>query len=322
MLSKLNAILECSRIFSLPMTIMSWLVAFVFALLNAGNTLYGILAFFGVCFAHLATNIFDDYFDYKALIKQVGFNKKEYLKNSQRTKCRYIISGRMKTKEVLALALLYATAAVCIGLFLYFKCGIGVLYFALIGGIIGISYSFLSKIRLSELAVALAYGPALFGGVYYVMTKTFSKEVLILSVPTMFITVVLLYIHTIMDYEYDINEGHNTIANTFKSRLNSLVVLKWLLIAAYLSLILLCIFDILDWQVFFVYLTIPLAVDLYKSLEEYSKNPESVPSHKWYHFPMENMMNAPNFMIRIYQARNLMIYFSLILTTAMILSLM
>ena len=205
MLSKLNAILECSRIFSLPMTIMSWLVAFVFALLNAGNTLYGILAFFGVCFAHLATNIFDDYFDYKALIKQVGFNKKEYLKNSQRTKCRYIISGRMKTKEVLALALLYATAAVCIGLFLYFKCGIGVIYFALIGGIIGISYSFLSKIRLSELAVALAYGPALFGGVYYVMTKTFSKEVLILSVPTMFITVVLLYIHTIMDYEYDIN---------------------------------------------------------------------------------------------------------------------
>ena len=65
-----------------------------------------------------------------------------------------------------------------------------------------------------------------FGGVYYVMTGTYSGEVFILSMPTMLMTVVLLYIHTVMDYEFDIAEGKFTIANRFDSQLDSLIVLK------------------------------------------------------------------------------------------------
>ena len=321
MLSKITTILECSRVFSLPMTIMSWLVIYVYSILIAGHIKYGLLALIGVCLAHLAANVFDDYFDYKALIKQVGFNKKEYLKNSQKTKCRYLIAGLMKPGDIFILACIYLLGAGAIGTFLFLKCGDGVLYFALIGGLLTVSYSFLSKIRLSEFAVALAYGPALFGGIYYVMTKTYSLDAIILSIPSMLITVILLYIHTVMDYDFDINEGHKTIANSFNSRLDSLIVLKILLIMAYVTPILLCIFDILDWQVFAVWFTIPLAVDLYKSMVDFAANPDSVPEHKWYHFPMENMMGEPSFMTRIYQSRNLMIYYSLFLTIAIVLGL-
>ena len=129
-----------------------------------------------------------------------------------------------------------------------------------------------------------------------------------------------------MDYEYDLNEGHWTIANRFDSQLDSLVVLKILLILAYLSVIFLCVADITDWQVFLTYLTIPLALDLYKSLKEFSCNPSELPEHKWYHFPMENMKSfeengEASFMVRMYQSRNLMIYFSLLLVFGMILSL-
>ena len=285
----------------------------------SGNILNGILALIGVCFAHLVTNILDDYFDYKNLIKQVGFNKREYLKNTQKTKCRYLIMGRISVQELLTIAGVYALIAISTGVYLFFKSGIGVVYFALVGAIITISYSFLSKIKLSEIAVAAAYGPALFGGVYYVMTKTYSKEVFLLSIPTMLVTVILLYTHTIMDYEFDKHEGKKTLANSFKTPTASLVILKWLTILAYASLPLLCIFDILDWQVFLVYLTIPLAVDLYKSMKEFAADPASIPPHKWYHFPMENLMGAPSFMIRIYQSRNLMIYFSIIFSLAIIL---
>lgn len=319
MLGKISAILECSRVFSLPMTVMSWLVIFTYSAMYSGNILNGILALIGVCFAHLVTNILDDYFDYKNLIKQVGFNKREYLKNTQKTKCRYLIMGRISIQELLTIAGVYALIAISTGVYLFFKCGIGVVYFALAGAIITISYSFLSKIKLSEIAVAAAYGPALFGGVYYVMTKTYSKEVFLLSIPTMLVTVILLYIHTIMDYEFDKHEGKKTLANSFKTPAASLVILKWLTILAYASLPLLCIFDILDWQVFLVYLTIPLAVDLYKSMKEFAADPASIPPHKWYHFPMENLMGAPSFMIRIYQSRNLMIYFSIIFSLAIIL---
>ncbi len=321
MLNQIFIILQCSRVFSLPMTIMSWIVIYVYSSLVAGHIKYGILALIGVCMAHLAANVFDDYFDYKSLIKQVNFNKREYLKNSQKTKCRYLIAGLVKPKQIFALACIYLAIAALIGTFLFLKCGIGVIYFALAGGILAVLYSFLSKIMLSEVTVALAYGPALFGGIYYVMTKTYSWDAIILSIPTMIVTVILLYIHTVMDFDFDINEGHRTIANSFNSRLDSLVILKWLLILAYIAPVLLCIFDIADWQVFAVWLTIPLAVDLYKSMVDFAANPESVPEHKWYHFPMENLMGAPSFMTRIYQSRNLMIYYSLILTISIIFAL-
>lgn len=318
-------IMECSRIFSLPMTIQSWLVIFVFSLIDSGNILYGILALLGICFAHLGANIFDDYIDYKSLIKQVNFDKNEYLKNSQKTKCRYIICGKLKETDVLGIAISYFAIATFIGLFLFLKCGMGVVQFAFIGGIIALIYPIASRFCLSEVLIGLAFGPVLFGGVYYVMTGTYTSEVFWLSLPIMFITVVLLYIHSVMDFDFDLNEGKKTIANLFNSQLDSLVVLKVLLVLAYISLIFLCVFDILDWQVFLVYLTIPLAKDLYNSLVEFSTNSEHVPDKKWFHFPMENLEklkenNEASFMIRMYQSRNLAIYFSLFLTVAIILS--
>ncbi len=326
MIKQTITILECSRFFSLPMTILSWLVIFTYSAIDSGNLLYGTLALVGLCFAHLGTNLVDDYFDYKFLIKQVGFDKTEYLKNSQKTKCRYLINGVMSEKQLVKYICVHFALALLCGLFLYLKCGVGVLYFALIGAIIGMIYPLASRFYLSEILIALAFGPALFGGVYYVMTGTYSNDVYLLSIPTMFMTVVLLYIHSVMDFEFDRNEGKKTIANSFNSQLDSLVVLKALLILAYASLFLLCIFDIADWQVFGGFVTIPLAIDLYKSMTVYSSNPEKVPEKKWYHFPMEGLdafakRNEASFMMRMFQARNLMIYFSLLLIFGLIISL-
>lgn len=326
MLQKTITIMECSRIFSLPMSILSWLAIFTYSLIDSGNALYGILALVGICLVHLGTNLLDDYFDYKSLIKQVDFDKVEYLKNSQKTKCRYLINGIMKESDILFYAGVYFFAALLIGVFLFFKCGSGIMYFVLAGAIIAILYPFVSRICLSELAVGLAYGPALYGGVYYVMTGTYSKDVFILSIPTMIMTIVLLYVHTIMDYEYDTNEGKRTIANSFDSPLDSLVVLKWLLIIAYIFPFVLLIFDILDWQIFLIYLTILMAKDLYLSMSEYAVAPDLLPNEKWYHFPMENKEKLIErgegaFMIRMYQSRNLMIYFTLLFILGMIFSL-
>ena len=268
----------------------------------------------------------DDYFDYKFLIKQVDFDKAEYLKNSQKTKCRYLINGVMKESDILLISGGYFLAALLIGIFLYLKCGNGILYFMAGGAAIALIYPFISRICLSELAVGLAYGPLLFGGVYYVMTGTYSKSVFLLSIPTMIMTIVLLYIHTVMDYEYDCNEGKKTVANLFDSPLDSLIVLKIFLILAYIAPIVLCIFNIVDWQIFLVYLTIPLAVDLYSSMSEFACNPDNVPPRKWYHVPMENFdklveRGEAGFMMRMYQSRNLMIYFTLFFVIGIIFSL-
>lgn len=326
MLKKTITILECSRIFSLPMTLFSWLIIFTYGVIDSGNIFYGLLALVGLCFAHLGTNLIDDYFDYKNLIKRVDFDKAEYLKHSQKTKCRYLISGALSTSNLLTIASAYFFVAFICGLFLYLKCGFGVILFMFVGIVLALTYPFLSRICLSEIAVALAYGPALFGGVYYVMTGIYSKEVFILSIPSTLMTVILLYIHTVMDYEFDIAEGKATIANRFNSSLDSLIILKNLLILGFISIFLLCIFDILDWQVFIVYFTIPLAVDLYKSMIGYATNPEKMPEKKWYHFPMEKLSDFEKkgegaFMARMFQSRNLMMYFSMLLVLSIIISL-
>mgnify|MGYP003295830711 CR=1 FL=1 len=75
MLKQTVLIMECSRIFSLPMTFFSWLVIFVYSMSENGNVLFGLIALVGLAFAHLGTNLLDDYFDYKSLIKRVDFDK-------------------------------------------------------------------------------------------------------------------------------------------------------------------------------------------------------------------------------------------------------
>ena len=44
MLKKTILILECSRIFSLPMSILSWMVIFTYSVIDSGNIPYGILS--------------------------------------------------------------------------------------------------------------------------------------------------------------------------------------------------------------------------------------------------------------------------------------
>lgn len=49
------------------MTLLSWLVIFVYSLKFNGNVINGLAALVGIACAHLATNLFDDYMDYKKL---------------------------------------------------------------------------------------------------------------------------------------------------------------------------------------------------------------------------------------------------------------
>ena len=58
---RFSTILECSRVYSLPMTVMSWLVIFAFGILSSGNINYGILALIGISLAHMGTNVLDDF---------------------------------------------------------------------------------------------------------------------------------------------------------------------------------------------------------------------------------------------------------------------
>lgn len=310
--------LDCSRWYALPMSVFSWLVIFMYGLEEDGNFLYGILALIGICFAHLATNLFDDYNDYQKLQQYVNEHNIVSLPNTQRGKCRYLLNNSVNLKDVLKVVGIFCLIALLIGIFLFVSVGKGILLFMGLGAIIVLTYSFLSNIRLSEFAVALAYGPILYGGIFYAMTGRIVPEVFVLAIPTMIFTVNLLYTDTFLDKEIDKKEGKKTLVNFFNSDNDALMFQKYLMFFGYLSVFLVGIFDIADWEIFITYLTIPLAIDLFESLNLYSENILSVPNKKWYHFPFEDWDDIKTnrsepFMFRMYQARNLMIYFSILL---------
>ena len=275
--------LKISRLFSLPMTVLSWAVIFTYALSFNGNITNGILALFGIAFAHLSTNVFDDYIDYRTLD----------CKNVQQCKCEYIRNGEISQNEVLFVAIIYLFIASIFGLVLFLKTGFPVIYLAIIGALIAISYAFLSQKGFSEFAVGIAFGPLLFEGVFYVMTKTFSFEVLILSLAVVFFTIGLMYSHTVLDYEGDVATHKKTLCSKF-SKKNAI---KGVWVVYGLGYIFTTIFAIIskNYFIFLTLLLIPLVFNLYNSLKTFTCGNE-----------------VKEFYFRLLKARNLMVFYSII----------
>lgn len=285
MIKKILFWLENSRIFSLPMTLLSWLVIFVYSLKFGGNVLNGIVALIGISFAHLATNLFDDYVDYKKLTD-----------SSQKCKCAYIKEGKATLKDVLFVVIIYCAIASCAGLFLLLSCGYPVVVLGLIGGIITLVYAKLSQNGLSEIAVGTAFGPLLFEGVYFVMTGKFSLVVLILSLAVVMFTIGLLYVHTILDFEGDMYAHKKTLVCRIGDKN---LALKGVFIVYGLGYIftLLLAFMLNNYFILLTFLLIPLVFDMYNSLKTFTCGDD-----------------VKEFYFRLLKARNLMVYYSLLIT--------
>lgn len=285
MIDKIYFWLKNSRLFSIPMSILSWLVIFVFALKQGGNILNGIIALIGIVSAHLATNLFDDYVDYKVLPE-----------NSQRCKCAYIKDGKATLNSVLKIVIIYLLIASICGFFLFLRCGFPVIGLAIVGGIIALIYAKLSQRGLSEFAVGIAFGPLLFEGTYFVMTKNFSLEVFILSLAVVMFTIGLMYVHTILDFEGDMCAHKKTLVCRIG---NKNIALKGVFVVYGLGYLFTLILAVMlkNYYLLLTFGLFPLVFRMYNYLKTYTCGGE-----------------VSEFYFRLLQARNLMVYYSLLIT--------
>lgn len=259
-------VIKNSRWYSSDMTVFSCLVCFLYALSNDGNVLNGIIAFIGILFAHMATNLYDDYEDYKILCTDSGLTE-----FAPKVKCAYLKNGISTTKDLLFVIVSYCMIAFLSGLFLFFRTGFPVVVLALIGGIIVLGYPKFSRIGLSEIAVGIAFGPLLFEGMYYVMTQKFSFFVLLLSLAIVMFTVGVMYNHTILDFESDKMSGKNTIVQKTGSKTNAMNGFILIYTLGYLFAAIFALFS-QNYFCLLSFLSVPPVVMLYKALKSYNSS--------------------------------------------------
>ena len=308
-----------ARPYSVPMTFLSWLVIFCYSAKNGGNIFCGLIALIGISLLHLATNLSDDYFDYKRLSCD-----EEFLNNSKEIKCRYLRNGQATINDLRNVIIFMLSVASVCGLILFFKSGWYVLIFALAVLPIILFYSKFSSKGFGDVAVILAYGPLMFEGVYYVMTKNLSWDVFILSIAcSMFINTVL-YAHMLMDFDEDVCSSKRTLCTLLKTKKRALKFMSVFYVVAYLLVILLAI-KTHNFYYLLSLLTIPLVFDLFSLLKMYSEDKYSVPYAQPWHYPLENweqVKQTPNasFFLRFMFARNITTWFMLFTCFALMIS--
>lgn len=310
--------LKAARVHTLPMSFMSWLVVFCWAIKQGGNIFFGILALIGVMLAHLGVNLFDDYSDYK---KEVGTIKSSDEKKSikmQKGKCKYLIDSKATLNQALIVTFIYFGLAALIGFYFLIVCGWQVAAIAGIAAIFCLLYPLLSYCGLAEVAVGMTFAPLLFAGVSFVMLGYFSKDILLLSISPGLLTVGLLHTHALMDYDFDIKDKKKTLCTVLGSKQAALIALGLMMAVAYINIAIGAFMGIFPLATIATLITIPLPIALYNLMKLNLEHPEVIPEKKPWMGPMENWEeikanNAQNFMLKFYISRNIMMFFTILL---------
>ena len=310
--------LNCARVYTLPITVLNWLVAFVFSLKHGGNAVLGILALVGISFAHMAANLLDDYFDYKILLKD-----EKFLNSAQNCKCWYLKNNQATVEELRCTIIAFLACAAVIGAILFLTSGYYVVIFAIIGLVISLTYQKFSLNGIGELAVMIAFGPLLYEGTYYVMTGSLSQNLLLLSFACVFFTISILYVHMLMDYDGDECSHKKTLCRFFKTKEKALQFLTFFYLLGFVNIIFLGVISANLWYLLTL-LTLPLIFDLYKSLINFNNDKTDLPQTRFWHAPLDNWAkikettDAP-FYFRFFYVRNITTWFMILTCIAILL---
>ncbi len=310
------------RAYSIPISVMSWIVPFLYALLNKGNIIYGIIALIGIVILHLGTNIFDDFIDYLREKNLIEKGLKETF-NFQKGKCFPLFNNDLKIRDYFIASFILFFISYVIALFFINQMGLNLLYVIIPSVILCLLYPILGCLGFGELIVALIFSPLLYSGVYYVMTEQFSLNILIISVSTGLLSVAVLHNHMLLDYEYDEQNRKTTLCRICKTPQRALYLLGIIVALSYINIIAAVILKILSPVYLITILSLPSAITLYSVMSAHIKNPNAEIKRNIFMGNLSDVDKAPdeakNFMLKFIIVRNLLSLFtSLILLSIVI----
>jgi len=227
---------------------------------NAFNLGYFMLALIGAAFAHLGTNVANDYYDHRSGNDEVNKEFVRPFSGGSRT----IQQGLLTPKEVISGAVFFFTAATLIGVYLSWVTGPLVLVLAAVGLISGFFYTappfnWVSK-GIGEALVGINFGALMTLGAYYVQTHNMALEPLIASVPVSLLIAAVLYINEFPDYVADKAVGKNTVVVRL-GRNKAIYVYVLIVFSAYMSVFINALAGVTPIYTLFALIPLPLAID-------------------------------------------------------------
>lgn len=224
-----------------------------------------VLALLGVMALQTAANLINEYADHKRGaddLKQAG--QSMILKNRL-----------LSAQEILYGAVASVLVGVAIGLFLLWQSGPALWWIGVGGVLVAIIYTAgpfpLAYNGLGEVAAGVFMGPMVVLGAYYVMDATIPAErgleLALLSFPVMLTTAAILHANNLRDLEADRAANKRTLAVIFGRRVARLEY-KVLILAAYLSQVILVLVGWYPWTTMLSLLTIPQALRLVRVFDQ------------------------------------------------------
>ena len=257
--SKLKEFFMCTRPHSYPASIAPVLFGATYAL--GYEIKFSILKFILFLLACLliqaATNLFNEYYDYKHGLDKID---SEGISGS-------IVKGNLSPREVMVGALVLYALAFILGLILTFMTSLYVLLVGLVcmlagyfytGGKYPIAYS-----PFGEVVSGFFMGTIIISLSFYFQTGYVNTDIIVVSLPLFIMIGAILLANNIRDLDNDKESGRRTYA-ILVGRNNAIKTMAISFIVVYLLNILFIVTKYASWWNLLVFVTIPLAIKIIK----------------------------------------------------------
>lgn len=253
-----------SRPWSFSMTAISISVGSALAAID-GPFSWGfyVLTLLGGVFMHAATNLINDYFDFKSGVDFQGVSTGIYRPHP-------LLEGKLSPRQILIEASLCYAVAIVIGLYLASISGWPLLWIGLTGVFASVTYTsppFKYKyLALGELSVFLMWGPLMVVGSYFIQRQQFSFGAFLISLPFGLLVALVLLANNIRDISHDKSKGIFTLPIIIGQR-NGLRLYAAILILAYAAVVVMSVTGPLYLWSLIVLLSLPLALKLLRQMK-------------------------------------------------------
>jgi 1,4-dihydroxy-2-naphthoate octaprenyltransferase len=261
--SKGSVYILAVRTFSYPASMIPCLLGAMLALLlSPQTTAWWLIPFIAVSLIllHSASNVISDYDDYRR-----GVDSKETLGGS-----RVLVDNLITPKQMMRFGLILFALAVVIGIPIIYTRGITLLLFGIFGLLGGFFYTSrpigFKYIALGDLFIFIIYGPAIVTGTFYALTGTYSPVALYASIPLGLLIAGILQANNLRDIIHDRKANIKTLATIFGEGFAKAEYL-FLIIGAYLTVIILVVTHVLSPWSLLVLLSLPPAIKNMNSIK-------------------------------------------------------